>query len=98
MIKVFGEATQKLTGKPLKPSEHEKWGEVARVLVAELEIAAARITVSSVPSFLAEHLRRRLWKMDKKQARAEGKELPDETVADALQENVRRAGEGCRKV
>lgn len=48
--------------------------------MAELKIAAARTTVSSVPAFLAEHLRRRLWKIDKKQARAEGTELPDDTV------------------
>jgi hypothetical protein len=51
------------------------------VLVAELKIAAARTTVSSAPAFMAEHLRRRLWKIDKKQARAEGRELPDEAVS-----------------
>jgi hypothetical protein len=30
---------------------------------------------------MAEHLRRRLWKIDKKQAAREGKELPDQTTS-----------------
>jgi hypothetical protein len=77
-------ATKELTGKELSNSENERWREVAQVLVAELKIAAARTTVSSVPAFLAEHLRRRLWKIDKKQARAEGRELPDEVVTQKL--------------
>lgn len=81
VVKLFSEATQKLTGRGPREADRERWAELARVLVAELEIAAARTTVSSVPSFLAEHLRRRLWKIDKQQARAEGRELPDETVA-----------------
>jgi hypothetical protein len=71
-------AHKELTGKELSRAEADRWGEVADVLIAELKIAAARTTVSSVPSFLAEHLRRRLWKIDKKQARAEGRELPDQ--------------------
>jgi hypothetical protein len=50
--------------------------------MAELKIAAARTTISSVPAFLAEHLRRRLWKIDKKQAKAEGRELPDEAASE----------------
>ena len=73
--------TKEITGKDLSAAEKERWREVADVLVAELKIAAARTTVSSVPAFLAEHLRRRLWKIDKKQAHAEGRELPDETVS-----------------
>jgi hypothetical protein len=74
-------ATKEITGKNLLPIDKERWREVADVLVAELKIAAARTAVSSVPAFLAEHLRRRLWKIDKKQAHAEGRELPDETVS-----------------
>jgi hypothetical protein len=73
-------AAKELTGKELSPADSERWKELADVLIAELKIAAARTTVSSVPAFLAEHLRRRLWKIDKKQARAEGRELPDEAV------------------
>jgi hypothetical protein len=74
-------ATKEITGRELSPSENDRWKELADVLIAELKIAAARTTVSSVPAFLAEHLRRRLWKIDKKQARAEGRELPDEAVS-----------------
>lgn len=73
-------AVKEVTGKDATAAEAERWGELADVLVAELKIAAARTNVSSVPSFLAEHLRRRLWKMDKKQALAEGTELPDQAA------------------
>ncbi|MGA9994822.1 MAG: hypothetical protein WBP93_05365 [Pyrinomonadaceae bacterium] len=73
-------AVKELTDKELSVAESAHWRELAEVLIAELKIAAARTTVSSVPAFLAEHLRRRLWKIDKKQARAEGRELPDEAV------------------
>lgn len=81
MIKTLRNATKEITGKELSLADGDRWNELAEVLVAELKIAAARTTVSSVPAFLAEHLRRRLWKIDKKQARAEGRELPDESVS-----------------
>jgi hypothetical protein len=72
-------AERELTGKHSPP---ERWHEVAELLVAELKIAAGRTTVSSVPAFLAEHLRRRLWKKEKRQieteaAAAEVKTLPE---------------------
>ena len=70
-------AAKEITGREVPAAQ---WREVIDVLVAELKIAAARTTVSSAPAFLAEHLRRRLWKIDKKQARAEGRELPDEAT------------------
>ena len=63
-------AERELTGKHSHP---ERWGELVEVLVTELKIAAGRTTVSSVPAFLAEHLRRRLWKKDKRQLDGEGK-------------------------
>lgn len=74
------EATRQVTGREVSPTERERWRELGDVLVTELKIAAARTTVSSVPAFLAEHLRRRLWKIDQKQAEAEGKELPDASI------------------
>jgi hypothetical protein len=77
---VLKKLTKEITGRDLSTSENDRWRELAEVLAAELKIAAARTTVSSVPAFLAEHLRRRLWKIDKKQARIEGRELPDEAV------------------
>jgi hypothetical protein len=83
MIKTLKNASKEITGKELSLADSDRWNELADVLVAELKIAAARTTVSSVPAFLAEHLRRRLWKIDKKQARAEGRELPDEATSQA---------------
>lgn len=81
LISELKSTAKDLTGKELSASESDRWRELAQVLMAELKIAAARTTVSSVPAFLAEHLRRRLWKIDKKQARAEGRELPDEAAS-----------------
>jgi len=81
MIASLKTLTKEITGKGLSPTESDRWRELANVLGAELKIAAARTTVSSVPAFLAEHLRRRLWKIDKKQARAEGRELPDGAIS-----------------
>jgi hypothetical protein len=82
LIASLKQFTKEITGKDLSPTDSDRWKELAEVLGAELKIAAARTTVSSVPAFLAEHLRRRLWKIDKKQARAEGRELPDEVVTE----------------
>src|SRR5215207_4943066 len=60
-----------ITGKEPSKAEAARWGEVAELLMTELRIAAGRTTVSSVPAFLAEHLRRRLWKKEKRQIEAE---------------------------
>lgn len=81
LVASFKTLTKEITGKDLSETESDRWRELADVLAAELKIAASRTTVSSVPAFLAEHLRRRLWKLDKKQARAEGRELPDEPLS-----------------
>lgn len=77
LIATLKDAVKQVTGREASAGDQERWRELGEVLVTELKIAAARTTVSSVPAFLAEHLRRRLWKIDKKQAQAEGKELPD---------------------
>jgi|SRR5215213_572032 len=65
---------KEITGRDLSPTESPRWGELAEVLATELKIAAGRTTVSSVPAFLAEHLRRRLWKKEKRQLDDETKE------------------------
>lgn len=65
---------KEITGKEPSKAEATRWAEVAEVLMTELRIAAGRTTVSSVPSFLAEHLRRRLWKKEKRQLEAEAAE------------------------
>jgi hypothetical protein len=70
-ITVIGKAVKETTGRGLSPAERQRWAELAEVLATELKIAAGRTTVSSAPSFLAEHLRRRLWKKEKRQIEAE---------------------------
>jgi hypothetical protein len=61
MEKVINEVSKKLIGKELKFGDNEKLKELAELLVMELEIAAARTdSISNVPAFLTEHLRRRL--------------------------------------
>jgi hypothetical protein len=72
VFEALRKAEKELTGKLSKP---EPWGELFELLVAELRMAATRTTVSSVPAFLTEHLRRRLWKMDKKQMNVEEKSV-----------------------
>lgn len=55
------DASRKLTGKGIKPNEAEKWAKLADLLVLELELAARHTSsISSVPAFLTEVLRRRL--------------------------------------
>jgi hypothetical protein len=59
--KSINKISKKLTGKKLTDNDNEKLKELAELLVMELEIAAARTdSVSNVPAFLTEHLRRRL--------------------------------------
>ncbi|HEX8633086.1 MAG TPA: hypothetical protein VF703_02930, partial [Pyrinomonadaceae bacterium] len=79
LVEALRQITTELTGKSPATVEAAKWKELGEVLIAELRIAAGRTNISSVPAFLAEHLRRRLWKIDKQQAQAEGRELPDQT-------------------
>lgn len=52
---------QKVSGKTPQKGDRAKWKELAELLSMELEIAATRTnSISSVPAFLTEHLRRRL--------------------------------------
>lgn len=74
-VELMCKTAEEITGRTPSSAERERWLEVAEVLSAELKLAAGRTTVSSVPAFLAEHLRRRLWKKDKRQMEAEAAEL-----------------------
>ena len=67
-------AVREITGREPSKTEATRWAEVAEVLMTELRIAASRTTISNVPAFLAEHLRRRLWKKEKGQMEAEAAE------------------------
>ena len=61
MIEVLTKMSEKVNGKSPHKNQTENWQELAEILVMELEIAAARTdTISNVPAFLTEHLRRRL--------------------------------------
>ncbi len=64
-------AAKEVTGRESTAAEKQRWMELADVLITELKIAAGRTTVSSAPAFLAEHLRRRLWKKEKRQLEAD---------------------------
>lgn len=73
-----------LTGKAPSASDEHRWREVADILSTELRIAAGRTTVSSVPAFLAEHLRRRLFKKDKRQLEQESSAQGDSANVAAM--------------
>jgi hypothetical protein len=94
------EVEKELTGKV--STSVERWQELAEVLTVELRIAAARTTVSNVPAFLSEHLRRRLWKVDKKQAAemvvTQGKGSQVTTDAGRLSDEERRNCPDCAGV
>jgi hypothetical protein len=75
------QAAKELTGKDVSLTESARWRELAEVLITEAKIAGARTTVSSFPAFLAEHLRRRLWKKDKNQLESEGRTEAQQTPA-----------------
>jgi hypothetical protein len=61
MLDILRRGSEKVSGKIPDKSQSENWRELAELLVMELEVAAARTkSVSNVPAFLTEHLRRRL--------------------------------------
>ena len=71
MLSTLRQAVEEITGRPPSPGESERWRDLAELLAAELKIAASRTKVSSVPAFLTEHLRRRLFKHDRQQIERE---------------------------
>lgn len=57
----MSEISRKWTNKGLSKNQKGKWRELAELLSMEFDLAAARTkSVSDVPAFLTEHLRRRL--------------------------------------
>ena len=73
-VSLLRESTREITGRQPSASEAVKWRELAEVLITELRIAAGRTAVSSVPAFLAEHLKRRLWKLENRKQPQTGTE------------------------
>jgi len=98
LVEMLKRAAKKVTGKEPAEAEADRWREVGELLAAELQIAASRTTVSSAPSFLFEHLRRRLRKADARQIEQEVRDASSvqtqpappkpELNADQLQEQV----------
>jgi hypothetical protein len=83
-VNLLRESAKEITGRQPTATEAAKWRELAEVLITELRIAAGRTTVSSVPAFLTEHLRRRLWKLENRKqppAVSEGVETSTATVS-----------------
>jgi hypothetical protein len=79
MLAQLKQATVQVTGKGTHAAERDRWSELAELLVTELKIAAGRTgSVSSAPAFLTEHLRRRLWKKEKRQLDGEEKAVGSE--------------------
>ena len=103
MIETFTKMFEKLSGKRPQKADAEKLNEIAELLVMELEIAAARTkSVSNVPAFLTEHLRRRLFsksakqleekpKADKSTKTGKSEETVEEYKAEPLTEQGREA-------
>ena len=72
---------KKLTGKNTSKKEAEKWGDLADLLILELEIAARKTGgVSSVPAFLTEVLRRQFFTARQQLAGKTSKEVKMDTV------------------
>jgi hypothetical protein len=83
-VSLLRENAAEITGREPSRAEAARWRELGEVLVTELRIAAGRTTVSSVPAFLAEHLRRRLWKLENRKQpppAADGAEAAEPAVS-----------------
>ncbi len=88
MVDVFGEMCEKANGKIPQKSDSAKWKEFAELIQMELEIAAARTdSISNVPAFLTEHLRRRLiQKPNKPESKASKSSMVGENIKSEPQE------------
>jgi hypothetical protein len=95
LVSALKEASKELTGKELSPAEVDRWRELAEVLITEAKIAAARTTVSSLPAFMAEHLRRRLWKKDKNQLETERRTESQTPTEQPLTEEQIKSCQDC---
>lgn len=84
---------RELTGK--NSATPAQWNELFELLSTELRIAAARTTVSNVPAFLTEHLRRRLFKRSADEMRVESREAAETPVTPQIDA---RACTDCRGV
>ncbi len=83
--KLFESVSVELTGRGLQENEKRKWKDLAELLIMELKVAALRTdSISSVPAFLTEHLRRRLWQNDKNQTKSQNRSYKRDIVGKYL--------------
>jgi hypothetical protein len=71
LVRSHKKMVEEITGREATQGEILKLIEVIEVITLEGKIAAARTTVSSAGPFLAEHLRRRLFKKNKQELAVE---------------------------
>jgi hypothetical protein len=90
---LFRELEREVIGK--NSASLHQWQELRELLVTELRIAAARTTVSSVPAFLTEHLRRRLWRVDKTRAIEIATVEPEQGSQSAISDEAKRSCPDC---
>jgi hypothetical protein len=94
LLALFKQASKDLTGKSPQAGERDRWRELGELMVTELRIASARTTISSLPAFLTEHLRRRLWKKDKGQVEETGDQIEAQAANTLTPEQVKKC-EDC---
>jgi len=90
---LFRELEREVIGK--NSASLQQWQDLRELLVTELKIAAGRTTISNVPAFLTEHLRRRLWKVDKKRATEIAAVESEQGSQPALSDAERRSCPDC---
>jgi hypothetical protein len=82
LVSILCDAAHKLTGRSPRASEREQWAEIGHILATELKDASERTGgVSSVPAFLAAHLRRK-FAPKPSQPQGEGKQTPSTPPTD----------------
>jgi len=81
VIEKLDAVSRKLTGKGISKRDAEKWSDFADLIVLELEIAAKRTnTISSVPAFLTEILRRQFFTQRQQQSSTKSSKTKPDTV------------------
>jgi predicted transcriptional regulator len=105
LTEVFAKACEKISGKSPNEKQKGKWRELAELLVMELEVASARTaSVSDVPAFLTEHLRRRLMPVKREVAKTKtskstqtGNQQPSEPIEQYQAEPLSKQGRESTK-
>ncbi len=83
-IEKFQKACERLTGKQLSRRDSDKLSDLADLLILELEVAARRTnSISNVPAFLTEILRRQFFASHKQQFSSKSPKVKKDTVGKA---------------